>query len=112
MLLTLINDGSEVLQVYSKPTMQEDTLSSTDLEVNIFISRLTPINSSDIEPLSPTKNEVIQRLCELSSGLPFSELRHSEILVNEVENIDDNISPQIRSILRIMSLLKNPRESV
>ena len=47
MLLTLINEGSEVLQVYSKPNMQEDTLAQTDLEVNIFISRLAPVNPSD-----------------------------------------------------------------
>jgi len=45
MLLTLINEGSEVLQVYSKPSMEAEELA--DLEVNIFISRISPYSSSD-----------------------------------------------------------------
>jgi hypothetical protein len=44
-LLTLINEGSEVLQVYSKPSMEAEELA--DLEVNIFISRISPYSSSD-----------------------------------------------------------------
>jgi hypothetical protein len=57
MLLTLINEGSEVLQVYSKPSVEAEELA--DLEVNIFISRISPYSSSDQEPLSPNKNQVI-----------------------------------------------------
>ena len=57
MLLTLINEGSEVLQVYSKPSVEAEELA--DLEVNIFISRISPYSSSDKEPLSPNKNQVI-----------------------------------------------------
>jgi hypothetical protein len=45
MLLTLINEGSEVLQVYSKPSVEAEELA--DLEVNIFISRISPYSSSD-----------------------------------------------------------------
>lgn len=57
MLLTLINEGSEVLQVYSKPSVEAEELA--DLEVNIFISKISPYSSSDQEPLSPNKNQVI-----------------------------------------------------
>ena len=45
MLLTIINEGSEVLQVYSKPSVEAEELA--DLEVNIFISRISPYSSSD-----------------------------------------------------------------
>ena len=45
MLLTIINEGSEVLQVYSKPSVEAEE--SADLEVNIFISRISPYSSSD-----------------------------------------------------------------
>ena len=45
MLLTIINEGSEVLQVYSKPSVEAEEFA--DLEVNIFISRISPYSSSD-----------------------------------------------------------------
>ena len=51
-------------------------------------------------------------MCELASGLPFSDLAHSEILVNEVESVDEGVSPSIRNVMRVQELMRHPRESV
>ena len=84
MLLTTLNEGSEVLIVKRRGDMR--------ISVEIHIHRSS--SSSPIEDVTQRqRNLTIERMCEVASGFRFSQLDHSEISVKEQEYVSDKVIP-------------------
>ena len=71
------------------------------MELDVYLHKSNVLKQE--EKKTERRNLCLRRLCEVGSkGIKFEDLRHNEIVVNEVENIDHGSSCEVlRCIARV-----------
>lgn len=80
--MALCNECREVILV--KRELQPGSMLGSSLEVHIFIHRNENTEVDELM-MQTRRNEVIEKMCEVATGISFEDLEHSEIVVKEQE---------------------------